>query len=139
MTKSRRNRSRSQRALRRRRGERAFLFDEDLSRCLGEVARDEWEIAISICGGDVSLAARECGLTDIPRGSKALWGRSALWGRTTTEASEALWDSSALWGRTDLADIAEESALWGRESGTVFSLGGSLTTGDVSIMIDGEE
>jgi hypothetical protein len=77
MGKHRRDRSRRQRELRRRRGERAFLFDKALGRCLGEVGRDEWEFAISITGGDVAAAARACGLADIPGSAKALWGRSA--------------------------------------------------------------
>lgn len=73
----RQQRSRQQRQLRRRRGERAFLFDPDLTRCLGEVEREEWEFAISICGGDVAAAAAECGLAGVPRGARALWGSSA--------------------------------------------------------------
>lgn len=77
MTKRKRNRSRDQKNLRRRRNERAFLFDKDLSRCLGDINRDEWEFAISISGGDVAAAARECGISNLPRGTKALWGRSA--------------------------------------------------------------
>jgi hypothetical protein len=40
-------RSAEQGELRRRRGERAFLFDKDLSRCLAEVDREEWEWALS--------------------------------------------------------------------------------------------
>lgn len=71
------DRSRTQRALRQGRGERAFVFDKNLSRCLGEFGRDQWETAISLCGGDVVSAARECGLEDVPRGARALWGRSA--------------------------------------------------------------
>jgi hypothetical protein len=70
-------RSRQQRDLRRRRGERAFLFDKELSRCLGEVAREEWEDAISLCGGDVADAALLCGVPGIPKGARALWGQSA--------------------------------------------------------------
>jgi hypothetical protein len=77
MGRSARNRSREQQALRRRRGERAFLFDGDLTRCLGDVDREDWEFAISIHGGDVVAAARECGLVDLAPGAKALWGRSA--------------------------------------------------------------
>jgi hypothetical protein len=77
MRKRKRNRSRDQRKLRRRRDERAFLFDKDLSLCLGDIDRDEWESAISICGGDVAAAALECGISDLPRGAKAIWGRSA--------------------------------------------------------------
>ncbi|MEE9279897.1 MAG: hypothetical protein V3V67_06955 [Myxococcota bacterium] len=77
MTKYRYDRSREQRDLRRRRGERAFLFDKDLTRCFGDVNRDDWEFAISSCGGDVAAAAQECGIADPPPGAKALWGRSA--------------------------------------------------------------
>ena len=69
--------SREQRQLRQRRGERAFLFDKDLSRCLGEVEREEWELAVSMYGGDVCRAARECGVDGVSPGAKALWGRSA--------------------------------------------------------------
>lgn len=71
------DRSRAQRQLRQRRGERAFVFDKELSRCFGKVEREQWEIALSICRGDVVCAARELGLDDVPRGAKALWGRSA--------------------------------------------------------------
>jgi hypothetical protein len=77
MAKHKQNRSRAQKALRRRRNERAFLFDNDLTRRLGDVDRDEWEFAISISGGDVAAAGLECGISDLPRGAKALWGRSA--------------------------------------------------------------
>ncbi len=59
------SRSAGQRELRRRRGERAFLFDKSLSR------------ALSSCGGDTVHAARQCGLSGAPAGMKALWGRSA--------------------------------------------------------------
>ena len=69
--------SREQRQLRQRRGERAFLFDKDLSRCLGEVEREEWELVVSMHGGDVCNAARECGVDGVGPGAKALWGRSA--------------------------------------------------------------
>ena len=70
-------RSWEQRDLRRRRGERAFLFDSDFTRCLGTVDREQWEFTISIHGGDVVAAARECGLAHIQPGAKAVWGRSA--------------------------------------------------------------
>ena len=76
MPKRKQNRSREQKALRRRRNERAFLFDKDLVRCLGDVDRDEWELAISLSGGDVAAAGRACGISDLPRGAKALWGRA---------------------------------------------------------------
>jgi hypothetical protein len=76
-------RSAEQRELRQRRDERAFLFDKDLSRCLDEVDRDEWEWALSSCGGDVVQAAHQCGLDGVPHGAKALWGRSAEEARDT--------------------------------------------------------
>ena len=62
------SRSAGQRELRRRRGERAFLFDKSLSRCLAEVQREEWELALSSCGGDTVRAARQCGLGGAPPG-----------------------------------------------------------------------
>lgn len=66
-----------QRRQRERRGERAFLFAEDLSRCLGVVEREDWELAVSMHGGDVSRAARACGVNGVGAEGKALWGRSA--------------------------------------------------------------
>ena len=77
MAKHKQNRSREQKELRRRRNERAFLFDKDLTHCLGDVDRDDWEFAISMSGGDVTAAGLECGISDLPRGAKALWGKSA--------------------------------------------------------------
>ena len=74
---SNQSRSAGQREVRRRRGERAFLFEKSLSRCLAEFEREEWEWALSSCGGDAVQAARQCGLKDAPTGIKALWGRSA--------------------------------------------------------------
>lgn len=65
-----------QRQDRRRRGERAFLFDERVSVCLADVDLDQWEWAISLHGGDVVMAARACGL-EVPPGTKALSGTSA--------------------------------------------------------------
>ncbi len=59
---------------RERRDEEAFLFGPD-ERCLGNVERGEWELAISLSGGAVVEAARQLGL-DVPRGTRALWGRS---------------------------------------------------------------
>jgi hypothetical protein len=64
-------------------GRTAFLLDKDLSRCLAEVDREEWEWALSSCGGDVADAAHQCGLDDVPPGAKALWGRSAEQARDT--------------------------------------------------------
>lgn len=75
--KRRKNRSRDQKELRRRRDEHVFLFDGDFSRCIGQADREAWEFAISICGGSVAQAAQECGLSGVPRDAKALWGRSA--------------------------------------------------------------
>jgi hypothetical protein len=49
-------RSAEQRDLRQRRDERAFLFDKDLSRCLGEVDREEW--GIQLVGQLLYVAAR---------------------------------------------------------------------------------
>jgi len=72
-----RERSRRQRELRRRRGERAFLFDKDVARCLGEVAREEWEDILRLSGGEVAEAAAICGIQGVPRSAKALWGLSA--------------------------------------------------------------
>lgn len=77
MAKHKQNRSREQKDLRRRRNERAFLFDKDLTCCLGDVDRDDWEFAISMSGGDVTAAGLECDISDLPRGAKALWGKSA--------------------------------------------------------------
>lgn len=68
--------AREQRQLRERRGERAFIFDKDLSRCIGEVERQDWELVVSMCGGDVPRAAAECGVDGAGPGVKALWGRS---------------------------------------------------------------
>jgi hypothetical protein len=62
---------------RRRSNERAFIFDKDVTRCLGDVDREKWEFAISISGGDVAAAGREFGISSLPRGAKALWGRTA--------------------------------------------------------------
>ena len=68
-------RAREQRQLRERRGEAAFIFDKDL-RFLGEVEREEWDLAVSLWGGDVFRAAAECGVDGAGPGAKALWGRS---------------------------------------------------------------
>ncbi len=68
--------ARDQRQLRERRGERAFIFDEHLWYCLGEVKREKWELVVSMCGGDVSRAAAECGVDGVYPGAKTLWGRS---------------------------------------------------------------
>ncbi len=77
MTRREHNRCRIQKDLRRRRGERAFLFDKDLSRCLGDVDRDDWEFAIAISGGDVALAANNARSLGFREAPKSCWGRSA--------------------------------------------------------------
>ena len=59
---------------RERRDEHAFLFGPD-ERCLGKVERDEWDFAISMAGGNVVGAAKQVGV-EVPRGTRALWGRS---------------------------------------------------------------
>lgn len=76
-------RSAEQREPRQHRGERAFLFDTDLSWCLADVDREEWEWALSSCAGDVVRAAHQCGVEGLPPGVKALWGRSAEEARDT--------------------------------------------------------
>lgn len=76
-------RSAEQRELRQHRGEQAFLFDTDLSWCLADVDREEWEWALSSCGGDVVRAAHQCGVEGVHPGAKALWGRSAEEARDT--------------------------------------------------------
>lgn len=68
------HRRNEQREQRERRDEHAFLFGPD-ERFLGKVVRDEWDLAISIAGGNVVDAAKQVGL-DAPRGTRALWGRS---------------------------------------------------------------
>jgi len=67
---------REQRVRRRARGERAFLFGSGLN-LVAEFEREDWEWALSTCGGDLVRAARQCGLGEVPAGAKALWGRSA--------------------------------------------------------------
>lgn len=63
-----------QRRARERRDEHVFLFGPD-ERCLGKVERDEWDFTISTASGNVVAAARQLGL-DVPRGTRALWGKS---------------------------------------------------------------
>jgi hypothetical protein len=70
-------RSVHQKRLRQRRNERAFIFDKDLERCLGAADREDWELAISLFGGNVADAATDCGLEGIPKNAKVLWGKSA--------------------------------------------------------------
>lgn len=75
MSKS--HQTQSQKTLRQKRNEQAFLFDPQLTQCFGAVEREAWEETISFLGGNVADAANECGLKNIPRGAKVLWGRSA--------------------------------------------------------------
>jgi len=62
---------------RRRRSERAFIFDAGLSHCLATVERGRWAFAISACGGDVRQAALLCGIECTGGGARAFWGVSA--------------------------------------------------------------
>jgi len=75
-------RPREQRTRRRERNERAFLFDSGLN-LVAEFERENWEWALSSCGGDSVRAARRCGLADVPADVKALWGCSAEEARST--------------------------------------------------------
>lgn len=81
MTWPKRKQAQAQRRKRRQCNERAFLFTPE-GHLLGEVERMPWEVALADCGGDVVEAATACGLANIPKGAKALWGRSAetAWG-----------------------------------------------------------
>jgi hypothetical protein len=90
MTWPKRKKAWDQRRKRRQKHERAFLFTAE-GHLLGEVERVQWEVALADCGGDVADAATACGLTDIPKGAKALWGRSAeaAWSTTATGRSSA--------------------------------------------------
>jgi hypothetical protein len=65
-----------QRRRRKRKNERAFLFTP-AGQLLAGVDRDTWECALSVARGDVASAAEACGLRALPKGAKALWGRSA--------------------------------------------------------------
>ena len=76
-TGSRRERSKQQAIMRRERGERAYLFDQSLVRCLAEIEREEWEFAIRQCQGNVARAVEQCGHQQVPSGAKVLWGVTA--------------------------------------------------------------
>ena len=73
MGKNNRNHQKNQR---KKKDERAFLFDFEMSKCLAEVDRDEWEFAIEMSGGNVCAAATMAGIKNIPRNARALWGKS---------------------------------------------------------------
>jgi hypothetical protein len=70
-------RAQEQRRIRERKNEHAYLFTSE-GQLLAEVERDTWEFAIAVANGDVARAAEACGLGAIPKGAKALWGRSAV-------------------------------------------------------------
>jgi hypothetical protein len=76
MTWSKRKKAQDQRRKRRQKNERAFLFTVE-GHLLGDIERVPWEVALADAGGNVADAAMACGLADIPKGTKALWGRSA--------------------------------------------------------------
>jgi len=65
-----------QKDLRRKRNEKAFLFEQTMVKCLAEVEREEWEWAIEMVGGNVGEAAAIVGIKNIPRNARALWGKS---------------------------------------------------------------
>lgn len=74
---------RDQKERRIRRGEQVFLFDESVTEVLASPDAFVWELAISDHGGRVDAAAEECGLKDVPKNAKALWGKSADEARST--------------------------------------------------------
>jgi len=65
-----------QKELRRKGDELAFLFDPTMTKCLAEVKRDDWEWAIAMSGGSVSDTAAMAGINEIPRNTRAIWGKS---------------------------------------------------------------
>jgi hypothetical protein len=71
-----RKKAQAQRRKRRQKHERAFLFTAE-GHLLGAVERVPWEVAPADCGGNVVDAAMAWGLADMPKGTQALWGRSA--------------------------------------------------------------
>ena len=74
---------REQQERRRRRGEQVFLFDESVTEPLATVDAFVWELAISDHSGRVDAAAEECGLKNVPKNAKALWGKSDDEARST--------------------------------------------------------
>lgn len=64
-------------AKRRKRQENAYIFHGALEICLAEVQRQDWEWAIEMADGNVSKAAADIGLKDVPKGAKVLWGKSS--------------------------------------------------------------
>jgi hypothetical protein len=76
MTWPKREKAQDQCRQRRQKNERAFLLTVE-GHLLGEVERVPWEVALADDGSNVADAAMACGLADMPKGTKALWGRSA--------------------------------------------------------------
>jgi hypothetical protein len=74
---------REQKQRRIRRGERVFLFDESVTDVLASPDSFVWELAIADHGGSVDAATEECGINDVPKNAKALWGKSADEARST--------------------------------------------------------
>ena len=74
---NRQERSRRQVISREKRGEKAYLFDKDLVRCIAEIEREDLEFAIRANGGNVARAAEQCGIQQVPSSAKVLWGVSA--------------------------------------------------------------
>jgi hypothetical protein len=86
MTWPKQKKAQDQRRKRHQRNERTFLFTPE-GQLLGEVEGVPWEEALAEWGGDVVKAAMACGLANVPRSTKALWGRSA----------EAAWSTYRRW------------------------------------------
>jgi hypothetical protein len=86
MTWPKQQHAQDQRRKRRQKHAHACLFTAE-GPLLGGVECVQWEVALADCGGAVAEAATACGLTDIPTGTKALWGRSA----------EAAWSTYRHW------------------------------------------
>ena len=82
MTWPKRKQAQDQRRTRRQKHERAFLLTVE-GHLLGDVERIQWEAALADYRGNVADAAMACGLADMPKGIKALWGRSAAEAWTT--------------------------------------------------------
>lgn len=74
---SKQNHHQQQKANRKNNNENAYIFDNTLKHCLGEISRTDWEWAIDMAGGNISEAAADIGLKDIPKNAKALWGKSS--------------------------------------------------------------
>jgi hypothetical protein len=71
-----RKQTQGQRRQRRQKYERAFLLTV-AGHCLGAVGRVPWEVALADDGGNGAEAVMACSLADMPKGTTALWDRSA--------------------------------------------------------------